>query len=179
MATGLTAGRIYLIESEAANQDWITNDAGDPDDIDLDNFTGAYAEGFGFVFFDIPRGFMRTSHTGAIVTASGAGGGYDERNAARFYEAMSRGFRTRLTKANLVDEFIMSDRHTSGDPDIFKRYYMIWYFGTNSHLEFTDQNNVRQSYCKGIAINISTQWIDSKSLVFLIRINWASVWRLK
>ena len=59
------------------------------------------------------------------MTPSGAGKSYDERNAARFYSFMERGVMTTLAKANLVDKFIMSDRHTSGASATFKRYYLI------------------------------------------------------
>ena len=70
----------------------------------------------------------------------------------------------------------MSDRHTSGASAVFKRYHMIVYFGTNSHLEFTDADDNRKSYCRGIIITVVTQWTESNSLIFLVRINWDSVW---
>ena len=70
----------------------------------------------------------------------------------------------------------MSDRHTSGAIAVFKRYYLIAYFGTNAHFEFTDPNDNRKSYCKGIVISIVTQWLETNSLQFLVRINWDSVW---
>ena len=172
IATNLTVGKIYFIESDSGNQDWITNNAGDPDAIDLDNFT----EGTDYVTINIPRGFTRNSFTGAIVTPTGAGKSFDERNAARFYRVLQRGIQTTLTNANLIDKFVMSDRHTSGASATFKRYYLIVYFGTNSHLEFTDGSDARKSYCKGIIINMATIWLDSDSLNFLVRINWNSVW---
>ena len=75
-----------------------------------------------------------------------------------------------------MDKFIMSDRHTSGASAVFKRYYLIAYFGINTHWEFTDADDNRKSYCKGIVISIVTQWLDSKSLQFLVRINFDSVW---
>lgn len=70
----------------------------------------------------------------------------------------------------------MSDRHTSGAIAVFKRYYMIAYFGTNAHLEFTDSDDARKSYCKGIILTVATVWIDSDNLNFIVRINWDSVW---
>ena len=70
----------------------------------------------------------------------------------------------------------MSDRHTSGAFAIFKRYYAIAYFGTNNHLEFTDGNDNRKSYCRGIILAVITQWLSTDSLDFLVRINWDSVW---
>lgn len=70
----------------------------------------------------------------------------------------------------------MSARHTSGASAVFVRYYLIVYFGTNLHLEFTDSDDSRKSYCRGIVKSASTQWLDSTSLVFMVRINWDSVW---
>ena len=70
----------------------------------------------------------------------------------------------------------MSDRHTSGASAVFKRYYAIAYFGVNAHLEFTDPNDNRKSYCKGIIISVSTQWLASESLRFMVIIDWDSVW---
>ena len=150
----------------------ITTVAVDPDTIDLDHLT----EGLYYVSIEIPKGFTRNSFTGAIVTPSGGGGGFDERSAARFYKMLQRGIQTTLANANLIDKFAMSDRHTSGAIAVFKRYYMIVYFGVNSHLEFTDANDARKSYCKGIIISVGTQWLDSDNLNFMVRINWDSVW---
>ena len=172
MPTALTFGRIYFIESDATNQDWITNNSGDPDLIDLDNFT----EGLDYVSIPIPRGFTRSSFTGVIVTPSGSGKSFDQRNATRFYKLLQRGFTSTLANANLIDKFAMSDRHTSGAIAIFKRYYAIAYFGTNAHLEFTDSDDNRKSYCKGIILSVVTQWVSTDSLDFLVRINWNSVW---
>ena len=172
MGTPLTAGRFYLIESDAGNQDWITNNSGDPDLIDLDNFTN----GIDYVSLEFSRGFTRTGFTGAIVTPSGGGRSFDQRNATRFYKTLQRGIQSTLTNANLVDKFAMSDRHTSGASATFKRYYLIVYFGINSHLEFTDGSDNRKSYCKGIILSVAIQWIDSKPTNFIVRINWDSVW---
>ena len=58
MATNLTEGTIYFIESESTNQDWITNNAGDPDAIDLDNFTN----GLDYVSLPIPKNILKLCH---------------------------------------------------------------------------------------------------------------------
>lgn len=172
MATPLTDGRIYFIESDAGNQDWITNNSGDPDLIDLDLFT----EGLDYVSIPIPRGFSRTSITGVVVTPSGGGKSFDQRNATRFYKLLQRGFVSSLANANLIDKFAMSDRHVSGAIAVFKRYYAITYFGTNSHLEFTDADDNRKSYCRGIILRVVTQWLELNSLRFMVIIDWDSVW---
>ena len=171
MATALTAGRVYFIESDAGNQDWITA-GGDPDVIDLDNFT----EGVDYVEINMPEGFAVTGDTGAIVTPSGAGKSYDQRSARRFYKALQRGIATSIANSNLVDKFAMSDRHTSGASATFVRYFMICYLGVNSHLEFTDPNDNRKSYCRGIILNCVRQWFSRDPANILLRINWDSVW---
>lgn len=175
MATGLTPGKIYFIEAiddGAGDDNWITTGGGDPDTIDLDHWT----EGLDYVSIDIPMGFTRNSFTGALVTPSGGGRSFDKRTAARFYKMLQRGIQTTLANANLIDKFAMSDRHTSGSIAIFKRYYMIAYFGTNAHLEFTDDSDNRKSYCKGIILSVATVWRESDNLNFIVKINWDSVW---
>lgn len=125
---------------------------------------------------NIPRGFTINSISGIIVTPSGGGTQFDFRNASRFYRALDQGIQTSLANANLIDKFVMSDRHTSGSSATFKRYYMVIYFGTNNHVEFTDDTDTRKSYCKGAITSLATRWIDSDNLNFIVRINWASVW---
>lgn len=168
----LTPGKFYFIESDSGNQDWITDNSGDPDNIVIGNFT----EGLDFIALDIPRGFSRTAITGAIVTPSGAGKSYDKRSAKRFYRALNRGIQTSLANVNLVDKFVMSDRHTSGASGTFKRYYLIVFFGSNLQLKFTDGSDTPQLYCRGIIKSVVTTWMDTKSLVFRLSINWDSVW---
>lgn len=129
-----------------------------------------------YVSIPIPIGFTRNSFTGATVTPSGGGKSFDLRNASRFYKSLQRGFTSTLANVNLMDKFVMSDRHTSGTIAVFKRYYMIIYFGTNNHLEFTDADSNRKSYCRGIILSASAQWIESDNLKFTVKINWESVW---
>jgi hypothetical protein len=138
----------------------------------LDNFT----EGTDYIQFPIPRGFTKTGLTGIIPVPSGAGRSYDNRSARRFYRILQRGFQTSLANANLIDKFALSDRHTSGSDTIFVRYHLIIYFGTNSHVEFTDGDDNRKSYCRGVIKSVLIQWVDRESLIFMVRINWESVW---
>ncbi len=138
----------------------------------MDNFT----EGTDFTQINIPDGFTRSSFTGAKVTPSGAGRQFDYRIEARFYRALAQGVHATLAEANLVDKFFMSPRHTAGSGAVFERYYMIVYFGTNSHMSFTDADGNQQSYCKGIvAPRMDTVWVN-RTQNFLLKINWASVW---
>lgn len=175
MATSLTAGKIYFIEAAGdlgAQTDWIAA-GGDPDTIDLDQFT----EGLRYFEINIPEGFTRNSFSGAVITPSGSGTSFDLRDESRFYRALMLGVQTSLANANLVDKFVMSKRHTAGD-GTFVRYFMVVYFGTNNHLEFTDHLDTRRSYCKGIIMSASIQWFHRDNLNFILRINWESVWRV-
>lgn len=83
---------------------------------------------------------------------------------------------TSLANFNLIDKFVMSPQHTSGASAIYIDYYMIVYFGINLHVKFTDADGNQQSYCKGIIHSAIGRWIESKSLEFMVRINWDSEW---
>ena len=173
MATALTPGYIYFIESKSGVDDWITDHAGDPDLIDLDNFGG---EGLDYCKIQIPLDFQKAWNTGVRVSDMVGGRSYDIRWMKRFYQTMSRGIETSLANADLIEEFMMSNRHTAGDSATFNRYYMIVYFGVNLHLKFTDADGNRQSYCKGIALGGLIGWIDRRSLTAKIQVNFRSVW---
>lgn len=110
------------------------------------------------------------------MTPSGSGKSYDERNAMRFYEVMGKGFMGTLVEYNLVDKFIMSDRHTVGASAVFVRYHAIFYFGVDAHIEFTDADDNRKSYCRGAVIVLTGTWTESKSLIFKIIFQWKSIW---
>jgi hypothetical protein len=173
MATAPTAGKIYFIESDGVtNDDWITDHAGDPDLLDLDQYT----EGTDYIQMKIPQGFTRTGNTGIIVTPMVGGKSFDLRPETRLYKILNVSVEGSLADANLIDGFAMSERHTSGASATFEAYYLVVYFGANSHLEFTDASGNKKSYCAGRIINVSTTWNESANLNFNIRINFASVW---
>ena len=180
MATALTPGYIYLIESEKGVDDWITDHSGDPDLIDLDNFSvgNNSEEGKGYVKIQIPKNIQKAFNTGIRVSDMVGGKSYDIRWQKRFYQTMARGIETSIANADLIEEFIMSDRHTAGDSATFKRYYMIVYFGVNIHLKFTDASGNRQSYCRGVVLGGIMNWIDKgkADLTAIIQINFRSVW---
>lgn len=171
MVTALTPGRFYFIESDAIdNQDWVAG-SGDPDDIDLDNFI----ETTEYCSVEIPESFKKAFKTGARVTDVAGGKSWDLRLANRAYAVLARGIMTSIVNADKIDEFMMSDRHTTGG-DLFKRYYLICHFGVNDQLKFTDAESVRQLYCKGIVVGGSIDWKSSDNLNAKARLNWRSVW---
>jgi len=174
MATSLSESHAYLIESDAVrNQNWI-GVSGDPDTIDLDNYT----EGTDYCEIDFPIKFDKRGITGAKVPPSPGGGiTADERDKARYYVVNFVGTISTRAKALLIDKFLMSNDHTSGEFAVFKRYHMIFYYGTNDHEQFTDANSARKSYCTGIvAPDFNIQWDVSKPLNKNINFIFKSVW---
>ena len=174
MATALTGGYIYFIESDGTDNDnWIIDHSGDPDLLDLDQYT----EGTEYCKIEIPQNWKVSFYTGISVSDVGSGLSYDLRNAKRGYKAYTKGIQTSVANAKLIDQFFMSDRHTSGATATYKKYYMIIYFGVNDHWLFTDHNGTQKSYCKGVALGGDINWIDARSLTCSITIHWRSVWQ--
>ena len=168
MAT-LTAGYIYLIESDAGdNQNWLH----DPETIVVGNFT----DGTDICSLKIPRTFTKQFSTGVQVTTGAAGNEFDYRAARRAYAIMAQGIETSISNANTVEKFIMSDRHTSGSSTTFVRYYLVIKFGSNDYVEFTDSTGTRREYCTGIVLNGVITWRESSSQTALVRFNFKSVW---
>lgn len=178
MATAPTAGKIYILEAAGdlgAKTNWITTGAGDPDTIDLDQFT----EGTYYCQIPLPKGAKNRAHTGLFVEDTGGGGmSYVFRSERKGYQNLLRGLQTSLANAMLIDKFLMSDRHTAGATATFNDYYLVMYFGVNNHWLFTDNNNTQKSYCLGVVPNFDISWNGTSDyLNFLVDINWRSVWQ--
>jgi hypothetical protein len=171
MATALSDGKIYLIESDAVtNQDWITNNAGDPDAIDLDSFT----DGTEYCHFDFPLKMVKRGKTGITVETWGAAKTADTRSGKRFYNCIIMGKTDTRANAWNIGKFIMADNHVTG-ASTFERYYLIIYYGTNDHEPFTDASNARLSYCTGIVSDWEISWAEPQHINMDVRINWWSV----
>lgn len=175
MATALTPGYIYFLESDDTdNDDWIADHAGDPDLADIANMT----EGSEHCKIQIPKNIKVGAHTGIIVTDTGGGGmSYDFRSERKGYQSLLRGLQTSLANAKLIDQFMMSNRHTSGATATFEQYYLVIYFGVNNHWPFTDHNGNQKSYCRGVVTNFSITWLGTSNLTFNVDFNWRSVWQ--
>ena len=172
MVTGIKDGRILLLESKTGVDDWITDHAGNPDSIDLDNFT----EGIDFCQFNFPMKMMKRGKTGAKVTVTSSGKSYDARKAARFYNAIVTGKTEGRAPAYLIENFLMSDRHTSGASATFERYYLVIQYGTTDQEPFRDSFDNIQKYCKGICTDWEIVWSEPNHVNMDVRINWWSVW---
>lgn len=174
MATAPTAGYFYFIESDGTdNDDWITDHGGDPDLLDLDLFT----EGTDYCKIEIPQNLKTSFYTGHNISDVGSGLSYDLRNAKRGYKGFLKGLVTSRANAKLLDQFFMSDRHTSGETATYKTYYWIVYFGVNDHWPFTDHNSNQKSYCKGAILGGDINWFEQKSLTISTTLHWRSIWQ--
>ena len=175
MAIALTPGYIYLIESvddlEVGN-DFITDDAGDPDDIDLTN----YVEALDYCKIEMPQQFTKKFQTGIAVTDASGGISFERRWEKRAYAITMRGLSTTRANGALIDQFLTSARHTSGTVATYKTYYLILYFGVNDHGIFTDADGNRKSYCKGVVTNGALIWNQSRPNLYNVQLNWRSVW---
>jgi len=169
MATDMVTGYIYFVESNTDNIEWVPT---------VDNIiVGAlYTEGTEYVKLPIPQHYKIGFSTGIVVTDSGAGSSFDERNAARGYRALSEGIETTLTNAAQVMNFFMLDRHTSGASATYKQVYMVIKYGAASYLKFVNAASTAVDYCKGAVINGELDWDESTPLNATIRLNWRSVW---
>ena len=172
MATAPTAGYIYLIESDATdNADWVTA-SGDPDNIDIE----LYVEGTEYCKIEMPQQFTKKFKTGIVVTDASGGISFERRWERRAYAILARGLPTTRVNGDLVEQFIMSARHTSGTVATYKPYYLIFYFGVNDHSPFSDAGGTRRSYCKGVVTDGSIIWLHSRPSLYNIQLNWRSVW---
>jgi len=173
MAIALTAGYIYLIESDGTdNDDWITDHAGDPDSLDLTNYT----EGTEYCKIEMPELFRQDFFTGIIVYDVGGGSSFDMKYEKRAYKVLASGLPTTRANGDLVSNFCMIPRHTSGVSTTYHTYYLIFYFGVNDHLPFIDGSGNTKSYCKGVVTNGSKIWDKSNPHLYTLKLNWRSVW---
>lgn len=182
MATALTDGKLYLIESDDTdNQDWIADNSGDPDAIDLDSFT----IGTEFCVLDFVFKFDKRGVTGAVVPPSPGGAiTTDEKESARFYIVTVSAKASSKAQADQFDKFCMANRHVSGVPTTFKRYHMILYWTTNVHELFTDGGvsggvikENRVSYLTGIVSPDFIISLDEKEpLIRNVNFVFKSVW---
>lgn len=170
---GLTEGYIYLIESEAAdNQNWLTN----PHNIVIGNFT----EGTDFCKIEIPQQHQKRFTTGITIIDSGAGTSYDDRSNRYSYSLDGQGLLTSKTNAALVDKFIMNSRHVSSSPSTYKYYYMVIKYDTAdadaSYEMFMDDTGTQRRYCKGAVLSGMYRWVETDPLKNEVMVKFKSCW---
>jgi len=171
MGIALTPGHVYFLESDAAqNQDWI---AGGATTIDLTNFT----EGTEYCKLELPQRWRKQFTTGIRVTDAGAGTSFDFRSARRGYGIVAGGIETSITNANLVEQFFMLDRHTSGASATFYDYYMVVIFSATVFVKFKDNSaSTMKDYCPVRVTGGETIWSESTPQTVIFRATIRSVW---
>lgn len=117
----------------------------------------------------------KRGHTGAIVTVEGGAIQHDERSRKRFYNPIIMATCETKAAADLIDKFLMSDRHTSGATATFKRYYLVVYYALNIHEFWTNPSDARISYLPGIVTDWHIRWEESEVLTRNVRLNFKSV----
>ena len=168
----LTEGYIYFIESEAAQQNWLTN----PHAIVIGNFT----EGTHYCKIELPQQHQKSFVTGIFITDSGAGTSYDYRSNRYSYTLQGRGLVTSKANAALVDKFVMNARHTASATASYFEYYMIIKYATadadTSYEMFTDNAGTQRRYCKGAILNGNFTWNQINPLNMQVVLNFKSKW---
>ena len=172
MAIDLTDGYIYFVESNSDNDDWITDHAGDPDSLDLTNYT----EGTEYCKLKMPERFVKSFVTGMIIVDSGGGNSYQERYERRSYSILSEGIETSIYNADLVEKFFTIPRHTAASNDTYKEYYLIIRFGASNYVNFTDNDGNRKEYCRGAVLSGSVTWSEAKPSAALVKLTFKSIW---
>ena len=169
MATDMVTGYMYFVESNTDNIEWVPT----VDDV----IVGAlYTEGTEYVKLQIPQHYKVLFNTGIVVTDSGAGSSFDERNAARGYQMLADGIETTRVNAAQVMNFFMLDRHTSGASATYKQVYLIIKTGAATYVKFVNAASSIVDYCKGAVINGEYDWDESDPLRATIKLIWRSVW---
>ena len=171
MATNLSDGYIYFIESDAAdNQNWVTT----PGNIDLDNFT----EGTDYCKLEIPKQWAKECYTGIQVEVASGGKGFQTRTSRRYYKVMIQSNEEIGSDIHNIDKFFTSDRHTASSSSTFTDYYLVICRdeSSNDFEEFTDSSNNRRDYCKGVVTKCMIIWNESENLRGKVQIEFMSSW---
>lgn len=163
---GVTIGYFYFIESEVAQQNWI---AGGADTIVIGNFT----EGTHYVKLAIPKDMQKRFKTGITVAHLG-GVDFEVFWGNRAYNVLSEGIETSRANADLIEKFLMADRHTIEAS--FVQYYLVAKYDATHFWEFTNHDNERKDYCRGYILDGAIIWSDTENPNAVIRLNWHSVW---
>jgi len=173
MATNLSDGYIYFVESEAVGgDDWITDHAGDPDDLDLDAMT----EGTEYCKLEIPQRWRKKFITGIIVTDATTTT-FDYRTGRKGYSILAEGIETSVANADLVEKFFLIARHISGASATFKNHYMIIRFGTSNYATFIDNSDGVKEYCPIRCSGGEVIWEESSPQRALVRLQVRSIWQ--
>jgi hypothetical protein len=176
MATALSDGRIYLIESDAAdNQNWVPT----PSNIDLDNFT----EGTDFCQLKIPQRTTQRGYTGILIQDASGGAGFMTRSYRRGYLVTIMSNELFETEAYLIDKFIMNDRHVATSTSTYTNYYLVICRDQDDtsygYAKYTNSAGSQVNYLKGAIPNdggYECTWTEGQNLRAQIKIVFKSAW---
>jgi hypothetical protein len=156
MVTALSGG-VTIIESESGNQDWVAS-SGDPDDIDLDNFT----EGTDYIHiktFNYDPGWKtkinKQSFPGHFQVATPLG------EDDEIFPVV--GFVDDLATRKKVYDFIVNHGEFSDNTA-----YIIVKHGSGEYEPFADSSRVLQDYAPGYVENYKRPF-DAKERQFHVR----------
>ena len=173
MAIDLSDGYIYFIESDGGdNDDWIGDHAGDPDALDLTNYT----EGTEYCKLEFPKRWKKIFNTGMNIYPSGGGVSFQLRPNRRFYQLLSQGIETSRANGDLVEGFFTINRHTASSATTYKDYYVIVRFGASDYVKFTDADGNRKEYCKGAVTGGDVTWTENNPANVIISLSFDSIW---
>jgi hypothetical protein len=172
MATPLSDGKVYLIESDAGdNQNWVPT----PGNIDLDNFI----QGDEYCVLSIPRQWTQGGVTGIQADTASGGNGFMTRTWRRYYIVKMVGLEAIGAEAHYVDEFIMNNRHTATSGATFTDYYLVICRdedGATGYQKFTNSAGAQVDYCKGVVTDFQIIWQEGKNLRATVQFTFMSVW---
>ena len=172
MATALSDGKVYLIESDAAdNQNW----APTPGNIDLDNFV----QGDEYCVLNLPKRWTKKGMTGIQVSTASGGDGFMNRTYRRAYMVQIAANEEIGANAHYVDEFIMNNRHTATSGTTFTDYYLVICRdedGANGFELFTNDSGSQVGYLKGVVTEYQITWLEGQNLRANIQFTFVGTW---
>lgn len=142
MATAPTVGIAYITESDSVdNDDWITDHAGDPGSMDLDQFT----EGTEYCYFDQILNIQKRTVPGVIPKQLGNATAYTNKKGYRFYIIILKGRCYTKARYDNIMNFFMLSRHWKSTS--YKPYYFHLEQTADDYEEFVDEDDNVINYC--------------------------------
>lgn len=173
MVTAPTSGYIYLLEAAGdlgAKTNWITTGAGNPDTIDVDQFT----EGLTLCKFINPLKHVKRGKTGIIPSTTSGGITGLHRTANKFYNSIIMGKTETRAAGYLIEKFLFNNRHIAVSIITFKDYYLVIYYGSGDHEPFTNVAGTVLSYAPGVVSDWEIGWSETTHTNLNVRLNWWS-----
>jgi hypothetical protein len=163
-----SANGIYVLESTAAtNDDWITDHAGDPGEADL----ALYTSGTEYIFIgNLKRVQLGWSYKhlymdfidGETFTLT-----YGEEEGLHMFQ----GIISTQAAAEAINRFGKTHNRTAAN-----KRYLVWKLRGDNYFTFYDNSIAGLSYAKGILLNASATWLNTKPATWLGQIVYKETW---